>query len=46
MDENIGYGNLEKNWFAVFRENTGGPRYMRSFYLQIRVFAIENDAFL
>ncbi len=26
--------------------STGGPRYIRSFYLQICVYAIENDPFL
>jgi hypothetical protein len=26
--------------------NTGGPRFMRSFYLQIRIYAIENDPYL
>ena len=27
------------------KENIGGPHYMRSFYLRICVYAIENDPF-
>ncbi len=34
--------NISKQHFTC----TGGPRYMRSFYLQFRVYAIENRPFL
>ncbi len=33
-----------KGAFTLF-ECTGGPRYMRSFYLRFRVYAIEKLAF-
>jgi hypothetical protein len=31
---------------SVQFEYTGGPRYMRSFYLRIPIYAIENDPYL
>ncbi len=34
-----------KMFFGFFC-NTGGPHYMRSFYLRIRIYAIENDVLL
>ncbi len=35
---------IQINQFSMIT-NTGGPRYMRSFYLRIRVYAIEKWPF-
>ena len=43
LDVNLENGNLENGNLGL---NTGGPCYMRTFYLRFHVYAIEIVAFL